>query len=171
MSAHHPVLPVRASACGPGVGASREGPVPGRVFPAAHDPKRSSLAGEQTRILRLMDNDLASKWRAACIAVETACGLEDADGELLRFVEQAQSGHVARSEAISLLTKALDQRAPWEALAYSFHVLRWPELLSVLEDRREAWVNDPRAQNVWVHLRDAFNPAWEDRDLFPSLST
>ena len=118
----------------------------------------------------LMDSDLASKWRAACVAVENAQGLEDADSDLLHFIEEVRSGRAARPAVISLLTEALDQGAPWEALAYSFHVLRWPELLTALEARRAAWITNPRAQNVWGHLRDAFDAAWKDRDLFPSLS-
>ena len=27
-----------------------------------------------------------------------------------------------------------------------------------------------RKETVWGHLRDAFEGAWEDRDMFPSLS-
>jgi len=115
-----------------------------------------------------MNDELASKWQAACAAVEHAVGIEDADRELRAFVDEALSGHVSRVEVVALLTAALDRGDPWEALAYSFHVLRWPELMSALDVRRPAMTS--RKETVWGHLRDAFEGAWEDRDMFPSLS-
>ena len=115
-----------------------------------------------------MTDELSSKWRAACIAVENAVGIEDADADLAAFAEEARSGHVSRSEVVALLTAALARGDPWEALAYTFHVLRWPELRSALEQRRSAMTS--RRENIWGHLHDAFDATWEDRDLFPSLS-
>ncbi len=114
-----------------------------------------------------MEKELASKWQAACVAVENAQGIEDADGALAAFVKEAQSRVSARSEAVILLTHGLDGNAPWEALAYVFHVLRWPELLLALEERRAAMTN--RKQTVWGHIHDAFDADWEDQDMFPSL--
>jgi hypothetical protein len=115
-----------------------------------------------------MDNELASRWRAACIAVEGAQGIEDADDALAAFAKEAQSRGSTRTEAVLLLTHALDNNAPWEALAYSFHLLRWPELLSALEDRRAAMTD--RRQAIWGHLHGAFDADWADRDMFPSLT-
>jgi hypothetical protein len=116
-----------------------------------------------------MTDDLQILWFSACDAMAGAQGAEDADAELKRFVDLARDDLAGRARVISLLTEALDAGCPWEALAYSFHALRWPELLAAVEERRAAWIASPRAQNIWSHLREAFNRDWEDRDMFPSL--
>jgi hypothetical protein len=117
-----------------------------------------------------MIDELHGAWLAASEVLRRSVGVEQADIPLKRFVEIASQDGGTRNSAIGLITAGLDDGTPWEAVAYAFHVLRWPELQSALEDRRAAWLSDPRRQNIWAHLHDAFNPAWEDREMYPSLS-
>lgn len=116
-----------------------------------------------------MSDELHATWEAARQILGGATGVEAADAQLRRFTELAGQDDAERGIVVSLLTQALDDGSPWEALAYCFHALRWPELIEALDARRDAWVADPRSQAIWFHLRGAFDAEWEDRDLFPSL--
>jgi hypothetical protein len=117
---------------------------------------------------------LRELYDAGCAAQDRA--YEDADSG----VDAAMSSFVAfvrerperRQAAVALLNGALDApRCPWEFLCYCYHALRWPELLDHLESKREGWLRDPRSQNIWWHLRSAFEGDWEDAEFYPSLRT
>jgi hypothetical protein len=116
-----------------------------------------------------MPDELCATWEAARQILGGATGNDAADVQLRRFAELAGHDDTTRAIAVRLLTDGLDDGSPWEALAYCFHALRWPELIELVDARRDAWLSDPRSQAIWFHLRGAFKADWEDRDLFPSL--
>jgi hypothetical protein len=109
-------------------------------------------------------------FQIACNATSRAVGIEDAEPDMARFISHAGSQPDERSAVADLLRNGLtDGTCPWEFSAYCFHALRWSELLDAVEALRPAWTNDPRKQNIWAHLHDAFEDDWEDLDMFPTL--
>jgi hypothetical protein len=62
--------------------------------------------------------------------------------------------------------------APNEFIEVCMHTLRWPNVKREFEARRSAAVerNDWRAEPVYRHYLDAFEPDWEDaRDFYASF--
>ncbi|WP_211349434.1 hypothetical protein [Micromonospora pisi] len=86
----------------------------------------------------------------------------------LRSLVAVVTGHPRHTadfeeEFISLLQS--DNPGKTEILQYSMHLLRWPSVRAATENLLLV-SDDPRAARTFERILEAFEPDWEDRDLF-----
>lgn len=121
----------------------------------------------------LDDFDALSK-RIAQLALPTLGEdeLEPLYEEMLGFLEGYPSHRTELAQClIDVMSKyrfgreRQESLLPSTAIAYSMHVLRWPEVLKFAEEEHRAFYA-PKMATLMTDIMDAFSDDWEDRDLY-----
>jgi hypothetical protein len=61
--------------------------------------------------------------------------------------------------------ESLEPLLPSSTIAYSMHVLRWPEIRRFVEEENRSFYA-PRMSTFMSAILDAFSDDWEDRDFY-----
>lgn len=105
--------------------------------------------------------------RAISRAAEQFVGVNSYEhllGELLRFL---MSDQVDRSAAVTALSRLAEEWPPGsaEALEFTMHELRWPEVRAALEDHRSHG-SDFRTRDLASQVLEAFEDDWPAGEIY-----
>lgn len=128
-----------------------------------------------------MSDQVLSAFDALCekIALTVAASpwlgedkLEPMYEELLAFLEAEPAHRAALAqrliEVIGRYRHARESKQPSlpaQAIAYSMHVLRWPEVLAFATRENDEFYVD-KMSTAMAPIVDAYNDGWDDRDFY-----
>jgi hypothetical protein len=100
-------------------------------------------------------------------AAERSVGVNTYEHLLVALLELLESGHVDRATAVAELQRLADEW-PWgaaEALEFTMHRLRWPEVRLVLVDH-VAHGSDFRTRDLAAQVLEAFEDEWPNGEIY-----
>jgi hypothetical protein len=105
-----------------------------------------------------------------CSEAEESYAAPDLEPALVEVLRLAKSCPEARPELARCFIDLVrhPERGPWEVVQFCMHSLRWSEVRAAVEEdfERAKADQDWRAIPVLSHILAAFDPAWDDADLY-----
>lgn len=102
-------------------------------------------------------------------AADRYVGVDSYEDLLVETLELLESGRVDRAVAVAELSRLATEWPPGapEALEFTMHRLRWPEVRAALEDHRDHGA-DFRTRNLAAQVLEAFETEWPAGEIYRS---
>lgn len=112
-------------------------------------------------------SDLAEMLSAIAVAADKYVGVNSYENLLVGLRDLLRSGRVDRADAVSELRHLSTEWPPGavEALEFTMHELRWPEIREALEDHRRSGA-DFRTRDLAAQALQAFDDEWPEGDIY-----
>jgi hypothetical protein len=111
--------------------------------------------------------DVAQLLAAIGSAAAQEVGVNSYEDLLIELLGLLRSDRVGRADAVSELERLVAEWSPGaaEALEFTMHELRWPEIRRALEDHQANGV-DFRTRNLAGQVLQAFEDDWPEGDIY-----
>jgi hypothetical protein len=112
-------------------------------------------------------SDLVELLSAITVAADNHVGVDSYEDLLVDLRDLLRSGRVERVDAVSELRRLCTEWPPGavEALEFTMHELRWPEIQESLEDHRMGGA-DFRTRDLAAQVLQAFDDDWPEGDIY-----
>ncbi|MUN05705.1 hypothetical protein [Agromyces luteolus] len=111
--------------------------------------------------------DLARTTAAISAAADRFVGVNSYEHLLVHLLDLLESGRVDRESALAEFDRLASDWPPGaaEALEFTMHRLRWPEVRRTLEDHRQHGT-DFRTRDLAAQVLEAFDDEWPAGDIY-----